>query len=135
MQKHQQGVVMWSKLRVLVVDDDAFSRTVIVDILHNLGVRDIHEASDGTTALQSLIRFQPDLVISDVHMQPINGITLLKHLRNAPNPTVANVRVIFMTGDSSKDTLGAALPLGIRGYIIKPPNADAVKAKIELAMR
>jgi len=98
------------------VDDDAFSRAIVVDILHGLGVRDVHEAADGTAALQSLVRFQPDLVMSDIHMHPVSGIALVKHLRNAPNPTVSSVRVIFMTGDSSKDTLVEALPLGIRGY-------------------
>ncbi len=126
---------MWSKLRVLVVDDDAFSRAVVVDILHDLGVKDVFEAGDATVALQSVARFQPDLVLSDIHMDPISGIALVRHLRSAPNPAIASVRVIFMTGDSSKETLGAALPLGIRGYLIKPPSIEAVKSKIEIAMR
>ena len=126
---------MWSKLRVLVVDDDAFSRAVVVDILHDLGVKDVFEAGDATVALQSVARFQPDLVLSDIHMDPISGIALVRHLRSAPNPAIASVRVIFMTGDSSKETLGAALPLGIRGYLIKPPSSEAVKSKIEIAMR
>ena len=117
------------------VDDDAFSRAVVVDILHDLGVKDVFEAGDATVALQAVVRFQPDLVLSDIHMDPISGIAFVKHLRGAPNPAIASVRVIFMTGDSSKETLGAALPLGIRGYIIKPPSIEAVKSKIEIAMR
>ena len=104
-------------------------------MLHDLGVTDVLEAGDATVALQSLVRFQPDLILSDIHMEPISGIALVKHLRSAPNPAISSVRVIFMTGDSSKETLGAALPLGIRAYLIKPPTIDTVKAKIELAMR
>ena len=47
--------MIWSKLRVLVVDDDAFSRAVVVDMLHDLGVTDVLEAGDATVALQSLV--------------------------------------------------------------------------------
>ena len=73
-------------------------------------------------------------MLSDIHMEPMSGIELVKQLRALPNPAAAATRVIMLTADSSKETLAEALPLGIRGYIIKPPTMDAMKTRIEAAM-
>ncbi len=127
--------MIFSKVRVLVVDDDALMRTFITNMLQRIGIHQVQEAEDGKSALVSVIKFQPDLVFSDIHMEPMNGIAFVKQLRALPNPVVAGVRVVFMTADSSKETLTEALPLGIRGYIIKPPTIEAMKAKIESAMK
>lgn len=127
--------MIFSKLRVLIVDDDALMRTFVCDMLQRLGIHQVQEAEDGKSALVAVIKFQPNLVLSDIHMEPMNGITFVKHLRALPNPAVAAIRVILMTADTSKETLTEALPLGIRGYIIKPPTMDAMKTKIEAAMK
>jgi CheY-like chemotaxis protein len=127
--------VIFSKLRVLIVDDDALMRTFVSGMLQRLGIHQFQEAEDGKSALVAVIKFQPNLVLSDIHMEPMNGITFVKHLRALPNPAVAAIRVILMTADTSKETLTEALPLGIRGYIIKPPTLDAMKTKIEAAMK
>jgi CheY-like chemotaxis protein len=128
-------VVLFWNLRVLIVDDDALMRTFVSDLLQRIGIHQIHEAADGKSALVSAIKFQPNLIFSDIHMEPMDGIEFVKRLREVPNPVVANIRVIVMTSDTTKDTLQDALPLGIRGYIIKPPALDAMKAKIESAMK
>jgi CheY-like chemotaxis protein len=80
------------------------------------------------------IKFQPELVLSDIHMEPMDGIEFIKMLRALPNPYVAHVPVVLMTADASKETLTEALPLGIKGYMIKPPTLDAMRAKIKAAM-
>jgi CheY-like chemotaxis protein len=80
------------------------------------------------------IKFQPDLVLSDIHMEPMDGIEFVKKLRALPNPYFAHVPVILMTADTSKETLTEALPLGIKGYMIKPPTLEAMRAKIKAAV-
>lgn len=127
-------MIFWN-LRVLVVDDDALMRTFVADLLQRVGIHQIQEASDGKSALVMAIKFQPNLILSDIHMEPMGGIEFVRRLRELPNPIIANIRVIVMTSDTSKETLEDALPLGIKGYIIKPPALNAFKGKIESAMR
>ncbi len=123
------------KLRVLIVDDNALMRTLISENLRRIGIHDIQEAADGKAALVAAIKFQPNLVLCDIHMEPMNGIEFVKQLRGLPYPTVAEVRVILMTADASKETLTAVIPLSIRGFIVKPPTLVAMKEKIEHAMK
>lgn len=127
------STMIFSKLRVLVVDDNAIMRTFVSELLRQLGIHQIHVAADGKAALLEAIRFQPDLVLSDIHMEPMDGIEFVKKLRALPNPFFAHIPVIMMTADTTKETLTEALPLGIKGYMIKPPTYEAMKAKIKAA--
>ena len=127
--------MIFSKLRVLIVDDEALMRTFVAELLNRLGIHQIEEAKDGKSALVALIKFQPDLILSDIHMDPMDGVEFVRQLRQLPNRLISHTRVIFMTADHAKETLHDALPLGIKGYIIKPPAADTLKARIEAAMR
>jgi CheY-like chemotaxis protein len=127
--------MIFSKLRVLVVDDNAIMRAFVSELLLQLGIHQIHEAADGKAGLLEAIRFQPDLVLSDIHMEPMDGIAFVKKLRALPNPFFAHIPVIMMTADTSKETLTEALPLGIKGYMIKPPTFEAMKAKIKAAVK
>ncbi len=123
-----------SKMRVLLVDDEPIMRKFVADLLRQMGIHQIHEASEGKGALVEAIKFQPDLVLSDIHMEPMDGIEFVKKLRALPNPYFAHVPVILMTADTSKETLTEALPLGIKGYMIKPPTLEAMRAKIKAAV-
>jgi len=121
--------------RILVVDDDEVMRTFVVNSLRRLGIQTIETAKDGTSALLSMISFKPDLVLTDIHMQPMNGLAFVQQLRNHSNPVVKNMKVIFMSADASTATLSEAMPLGTYGYIVKPPRLETLKAKIELALK
>ncbi len=124
-----------TKARVLVVDDDRLMRAYVADILTRLGIRDVQECDDGAAGLMAAVKFRPDLILSDIHMQPMSGLEFVRKLRAIANPRTSATKVIFMSADASKETLGEALPLGILGYIIKPPKFEAVKAKIEAALK
>lgn len=123
------------KARILVVDDDRLMRAFIADILSRLGIQDVQECEDGAAGLVAAVKFRPDLILSDIHMQPMSGLEFVRKLRAIADPRTSATKVIFMSADASKETLGEALPLGILGYIVKPPRIDAVKAKIEAALR
>ena len=121
--------------RVLVVDDDEVMRTFVVNSLRRLGIQAIETAADGKAALRAMAAFKPNLVLTDIHMQPMNGLEFVQQLRAHPNPAIKDMKVIFMSADASTATLSEAMPLGTFGYIVKPPRLDTLKAKIELALK
>lgn len=121
--------------RILVVDDDNVMRTFVVNSLRRLGLQQIETATDGATALRAMVAFKPDLVLTDIHMQPMNGLDFVRQLRGHAHPLIKNMKVIFMSADASAATLGDALPLGTYGYIVKPPTLETLQAKIELALK
>lgn len=121
--------------RILVVDDDAVMRTYVVHSLRRMGIQLIETCTDGSSALQMLESFKPDLVLTDIHMAPMGGLEFVRQLREFPNRAFRKTRVIFMSSDSSSSTLESALPLGTFGYIVKPPRPETLQAKLELALQ
>ena len=122
------------RARVVVVEDESVMSTFILNSLRRLGILDLYAFSDGATALKEVIKLKPDLILTDVHMQPVGGIEFVRQLRSLPNNQLSNTRVIFLSADSSMSTVGEALPLGVSGYIVKPPVLAALGAKIEQAL-
>ena len=120
--------------RILVVEDDALMRTFTVGTLERLGVGRIQECADGAAAFKLALTFKPDVILTDVHMKPMGGLEFVQKLRDSPNATLAATRVLFMSADSSQDTLNSALPLGVLAYIVKPPRMADLKSKIESAL-
>lgn len=123
------------RARIAVVDDEKIMSTFLLNALRRLGILDLYAFKDGATALREICQIKPDLVLTDVHMQPMGGLELLRALRASADPLVKNIPVIFLSADSSASTVGEALPLGISGYIVKPPHLNALAAKIEHALR
>lgn len=121
--------------RVVVVDDEAIMRTFILNSLRRLGIQDLFAFEDGASALREVIKLKPDLVLTDVHMQPVGGIEFVRQLRALPNNQISSTKVIFLSADSSMSTVGEALPLGVSGYLVKPPSLAALSAKIEAALK
>lgn len=121
--------------RVVVVEDEAIMRTFLLNNLRRLGIQDLYAFADGAEALREVIKLKPDLVLTDVHMQPVGGIEFVRQLRGLPNNQLKQTKVIFLSADSSMDTVGQALPLGVSGYIVKPPSLAALSAKIEAALK
>jgi len=122
------------RARVVVVEDESVMSTFILNSLRRLGILDLYAFSDGATALKEVIKLKPDLILTDVHMQPVGGIEFVRQLRSLPNNQLSNTKVIFLSADSSMSTVGEALPLGVSGYIVKPPVLAALGAKIEQAL-
>ncbi len=104
-------------VKILVVDDASFMRTVLKDILRSNGLAsDIIEAPDGVEAVRQYIQHKPDLVTMDVNMPKADGIQALKGIMKV-NP---NARVIMVTSVEQKHIVQDAMKSGARDYIIKP---------------
>ncbi|MEI8168951.1 MAG: response regulator [Rhodoferax sp.] len=121
--------------RILVVDDDAVMRTYVVNSLRRMGIQTIETCADGTSALEMIKSFKPDLVLTDIHMDPMDGLEFVRQLRVLPDLALRKTRIIFMSADASSGTLAEALPLGTFGYIVKPPRPETLQAKLELALK
>jgi CheY-like chemotaxis protein len=122
------------RARVIVVEDEKIMSTFILGALRRLGILDLYAFEDGAAALREMAQLKPDLILTDVHMQPMGGIEFVRNLRASAHSQLANTPVIFLSADSSASTVGEALPLGVAGYIVKPPSLVALNAKIELAL-
>ncbi|WP_038055142.1 response regulator [Thermodesulfobacterium hydrogeniphilum] len=116
-------------LRILVVDDFATMRKIIKNILTQLGFKNIIEADDGTTALEVLKKEKVDLIISDWNMPKMNGLELLKAVRNDPN--LKDIVFIMVTAEAQKDNVIEAIRHGVNQYIVKPFTPETLKEKLE----
>lgn len=123
------------RARVVVVEDEKIMSTFILGSLRRLGILDLYAFENGAEALKELSKLKPDLILTDVHMQPVGGIELVRQLRASADNRISSTPVIFLSADSSSTTVGEALPLGVTGYIVKPPSLAALTAKIELALK
>jgi CheY-like chemotaxis protein len=123
------------RARIVVVEDEAVMSTFILNTLRRIGILDLYAFTDGASALKEVVKLKPDLILTDIHMQPMGGIAFVKQLRSLPNNQLSNTKVIFLSADSSAATVGEALPLGAAGYMVKPPSLTALAAKIEAALR
>lgn len=109
--------------------------TFILSSLRRLGILDLFAFSDGASALREMPKLKPDLILTDIHMQPMGGLDFVRQLRALPDNQLSNTKVIFLSADSSAATVHEALPLGVAGYMVKPPTLGALSSKIEGALR
>lgn len=123
------------RARIVVVEDEHLMSTFILNSLRRIGILDLYAFGEGATALREVLRLKPDLIITDVHMQPVGGMEFVRELRGHANSQISKTKVIFLSADASLATVTEALPLGIVGYIVKPPSLAALANKIELALK
>jgi two-component system chemotaxis response regulator CheY len=114
---------------VLVVDDFSTMVRIIRNLLRQLGFLDVDDASDGGAALEKMRAKRYGLVISDWNMEPMTGYDLLREVR--ANPKLESTPFIMVTAESKTENVIAAKKAGVNNYIVKPFNAQTLKAKME----
>ena len=119
----------------LVIDDNPTNLMLLQHRLVKLGNCQVVTMDSAEAALAWCETNIPDLILTDVHMQPMTGIELVREVRSNPNSQLSRTPVIFLSADSSAGTVTEALPLGVAGYLVKPPNLTALAAKIEQALK
>jgi two-component system chemotaxis response regulator CheY len=111
-----------------VVDDEFVIVTLVKHLLSNIGFEEVHHATDGETALQMLQDGTYQLVISDLHMKPVEGLQLLRAIRQ--NEQVKDTAVVIMTMDSSIPAALATKKGGADAYLLKPFTPQQLRAKV-----
>ncbi len=114
--------------RVLIVDDDTTVTEVVCGYLQREGYV-VAAATDGQEGLATVARFRPDLVVVDVMMPGMDGVTLLKHLR------ASDVPVILLTARSTEADRVAGLQLGADDYVVKPFSPRELVARVTAVLR
>jgi two-component system, chemotaxis family, chemotaxis protein CheY len=114
---------------VLVVDDYSTMVRIIRNLLRQLGFTDVDDAADGSAALAKMRAKHYGLVISDWNMEPMTGFELLREVRT--DPKLRETPFIMVTAESKTENVIAARKAGVNNYIVKPFNAQTLKAKIE----
>jgi two-component system chemotaxis response regulator CheY len=118
-------------LRVLLIDDNHHMRAIVGTILKGLGVRHLREAADGADGLQVLREWPADLAIVDFRMEPLDGATFTRMVRNARDSKNPYLPIIMMTGFADRSRVFEARDAGITEIIAKPLTARAIIEKIE----
>ena len=113
---------------VLIVDDYKTMLRIIRNLLKQLEFDNVEEATDGQEALAKLRAGSFGLVISDWNMQPMTGLDLLKEVR--ADARLKDTPFIMITAESKTENVIAAKVAGVSNYIVKPFNAETLKAKI-----
>ncbi|MBM7659352.1 two-component system chemotaxis response regulator CheY [Bacillus mesophilus] len=108
--------------RILIVDDAAFMRMMIKDILSKNGYEVVGEAADGQQAVDLYKEHNPDLVTMDITMPEMDGITALKEIKKI-NP---NAKVIMCSAMGQQAMVIDAIQAGAKDFIVKPFQADRV---------
>ena len=123
-----------SRAQILVVDDDAISRKILAQLLASAG-HDCRECEDGAKALQLIHAKPPSLLLLDFDMPGLNGAEVLRRLRSDPDPAVAQIPAIMLTGHGSEESEVSCLQAGADDFVTKPINAAVLLARIETQLR
>jgi len=113
-------------LCVLVVDDNQYMRKMIRNLLVNCGVKDIYEAGDGISALDTIRTVGPDVVILDWEMPLLNGAELVRIVRSPGVFPMPDVPIIMLSGHGERWRVVEAVRLGVNEYLVKPVSAKAL---------
>ena len=121
-------------LKILLVDDNPHMRMLLTQILRAIDVRHVHEASDGAEALQIMRGTNIDIVITDLTMQPLDGIDFVNLLRNSPDSPNQMCPVIMITGHSTQRRVTEARDAGVNEFLAKPLTARGVLDRIGMVI-
>lgn len=120
----------FERLSVLVVEDTIPMQKLVTSALEVLGVGFIYVAKSGDEGFQVFCERNPDIVISDWHMTPINGLELLDLIRNDARSPNRMVPIIMMTGYSAKSRVERARDCGATEFLVKPFSAHDLARRI-----
>jgi two-component system chemotaxis response regulator CheY len=116
---------------ILVVDDAAFMRLMLKDILSQNGYAVVGEAKNGVEAVDMYRKMKVDLVTMDITMPEMDGITAIKQIRH--NDPVA--RIIVCSAMGQQGMVLEAIQAGARDFIVKPFQAERVLDAVKKALR
>jgi CheY-like chemotaxis protein len=114
--------------KLLIAEDDPASRELLGDILKMQGYQ-IVEAEDGEVALQKIEEESPDLVLLDLQMPKLDGLAVVRRLRQ--NPRFTSLPVVAVTSYAMRGDREKALDAGFDAYLTKPVDAGGVRETVE----
>lgn len=123
---------MKQETTILIVDDHPLLRRGVRDVIaENPKFQIVGEASDGEEAMRQVAELKPNIAIVDVDMPRLNGLELLRRLRQLPSL----VKTIILTMYKEEDVFNSAMDLGAKAYVVKDNAANDIMAALEKVMQ
>ncbi len=113
--------------KVLIVEDTPTNIKLVRDLLRYHGFQ-VLEASEGNSALALINKEKPDLILMDISLKGINGLSLTKQIKS--NPSTSQIPIIALTAHAMKQHAEDARKAGCDGFITKPINTRAFPGQI-----
>lgn len=118
-------------MRILLVDDSRTIRNIQKRTLEQLGYTEVLEAGDGVEALSVIGKVRPDLMIVDWNMPNMDGITLVRKVRESDRA----LPIIMCTTEAEKKRVIEAIQAGVNNYIVKPFTPQSLAEKIQQTIK
>lgn len=113
--------------KILSVDDSRTIRLMLKRVFRPFHC-ELFEAADGMEGLEAVITNQPDLIMLDYNMPVMDGVTMLRKMRELDN--IKRTPVIMLTAEDSNEIISTVARLGVRDYIIKPFEDENLLSKV-----
>jgi len=114
--------------KVLVVDDSATMRSMLMSIIEEIKGVELIEASNGFEALKALPQQSFDLILTDINMPEINGLEIVHFVKS--NPIYQKIPMIIISTEHGQADIKKGLALGAQKYITKPFDPDQLKKTV-----
>ena len=117
---------MIQDLSILVVDDNQYMRKIVRNLLVNIGVRKVYEASDGIAGLDAIRIVTPDVVIIDWELPLLNGAEFVRIVRSPGVFPFSDIPIIMLSQHGERSRVIEAVRIGVNEYLRKPVSAQAL---------
>ena len=121
----------YAEKTALIIDDQDFVLNIVRKMLEQIGFGTIKTAADGQTGLNAVAESRPAVVLCDIEMRPMDGLTFLKELRDSSDPSVRDTPVIFLISHGRHELVSQARALGADGFVTKPATVTMLRERIE----
>ncbi len=113
--------------KVLVVEDELNARVGLRDLLRKKGeLYEVHTVKNGKEGLEAVESFMPDIIITDIRMPVLDGLSMILELRKRE----VHAEILLLTGYAEFKYAQTAVKLGVRDYILKPIDPDTIFAQL-----
>jgi two-component system, chemotaxis family, chemotaxis protein CheY len=116
--------------KVLIVDDEHYTRKVVRTLLQTLGVKSVYEVGDGHAGLDAICTYTPDVVLVDYEMPGLDGPGFVRAVRSPGTFPYADIPLIMLTAHSERSKVIEAARLGVNEYLLKPVSSQALQARL-----
>jgi two-component system chemotaxis response regulator CheY len=117
-------------MKILVVDDAAFMRMMIKDVLSKNGFDVVGEAENGARAIEKFKELSPDLVIMDITMPEVDGLTAVKEIKKID----ASSKIIMCSAMGQQGMVIEAIQAGAKDFIVKPFQQERILEAVRKAL-
>ena len=120
----------FDRLKVLVVDDNAHMRKLVVTILQAFGTVQIYEAADAQAAWAIARETNPDVVFVDWMLEGMNGLEFVRMMRTSPASPNPFVPIVMLTGYTQMEHVVQARDAGVNEFLAKPVSVKAILSRL-----